>query len=130
MLYDLQAEFHGFQSLHLLLKYPALSFADEPKCDMLFRRYVSRCAAGKGRAVLEGVGLDSEAKEMCYKNHALDEEEAVQTGLTKWRNVSGDTATWEVLLSSMKYAEIGVQHINNLKQEVLKGADWQRDVYY
>lgn len=102
--------------------FPVHSISGQSKCDRFFREYVSRCAAGKGRAVLEGVGLETEAKEMCYKNHSLNEEEAVQTGLIYWRNKKGDTATWTVLLKSMKYAEIAVQKINELEKEILKGA--------
>ena len=36
-----------------------LSSADCPRYLMLFRKHVSRRAADKGRAVLEGVGLDA-----------------------------------------------------------------------
>ena len=89
---------------------------------MLFRTFVSKCAAGKGRAILEGVGLPAEVRDMCYTNHPLDEEEAVQSGLIRWRDRSGNSPTWTVLLESMKYAEIGVQHITKLKEELLKGA--------
>lgn len=95
---------------------------------MLFRTYISRCAAGKGRAILEGVGLQTEEKDMCYRNHPLDEEEAVQTGLIRWRNVNDSTSTWTVLLESMKYAGIAVQHIKSLKEEILKGAVCQLNV--
>ena len=89
---------------------------------MLFRTFISKCAAGKGRAILEGVGLSAEARDMCYNNHPLNEEEAVQAGLIKWRNGGGNSPTWTVLLGSMEYAEIAVQHINKLKEELLKGA--------
>ena len=89
---------------------------------MLFRTFVSKCAARKGRAILEGVGLPAVVRDMCYTNHPLDEEEAVQSGLIRWRNGSGNSPTWTVLLESMTYAEIGVQHIKKLKEELLKGA--------
>ena len=89
---------------------------------MLFRRFVSRNAAGRGRAVLEGVGLSHETIQMCYKNSSQDEEEAIQSGLMKWRDGSGDSPTWEVLIEAMGYAEIGVQHIQGMKEELLKGA--------
>ena len=98
------------------------AFTGHQKCDMLFRIFVSECAAGKGRAILEGVGLSAEARDMCYTNHPLNEEEAVQSGLIKWRNGGGNSPTWAVLLESMKYAKIGMQHIKKLKEEVLKGA--------
>lgn len=84
--------------------------------------YVSRKAAGKGRAILEGVGLLPEAIDMHYVDHPLQEEEAVQPGLLTWRNGGGDTPTWEVLLEAMQYAEMGVQHVEALKEELLKGA--------
>ena len=82
---------------------------------------MSRNAANKGRAVLEGVGLSPEAIEMCYTNCPRNEEEAVQSGLLKWRAGEGVSPTWAVLLEAMDYAEIGVQHISALEEEVLKG---------
>ena len=50
----------------------------------LFRTHVSRKAAGKARAVLEGVELDAAAIDACVSAHPQNDEEAVQTGLTKW----------------------------------------------
>ena len=85
---------------------------------------MSRKAAGKGRAILEGVGLLPEVIQMCYVDHPQQEEEAVQSGLLIWRNGGGDEPTWAVLLEAMKYAEIGVQHVTSLKEELLKGALW------
>ncbi|MDA8002867.1 MAG: hypothetical protein MPL62_16410 [Alphaproteobacteria bacterium] len=82
----------------------------------LFRRHVSRTAAGKGRAVLEGVELDTATITACIKGNPLDEEEAVQSGLTKWSGGQGlQPPTWEVLLDAMEYAQISQQHINDLK---------------
>ena len=86
---------------------------------MLFRRCVSQNAAGKDRAVLEGVGLSSEVIEMCYRDYK--EEEAVQSGLNRWRGGNGTSPTWAVLLDAMDYAELSVQHIS-----VLKGGGPQR----
>ena len=83
---------------------------------------MSRTAAGNGHAVLEGVGLSREAIQMCYKNAPLDEEEAIQSGLMKWRDGYGDSPTWEVLIKAMDYAKIGVQHISAMKEELCKGA--------
>ena len=40
----------------------------------LFRQYVSRKAATKGRAVFEGVGLLTETIGVCFTSHPLDEE--------------------------------------------------------
>ena len=88
---------------------------------MLLRTYVSQNAASKGRAVLEGVGLSSEAIEMCYTNWPRNEEEAVQSGLFRWRAGEGASPTWAVLLEAMHYAKINVQHISALEDEVLKG---------
>ena len=82
---------------------------------------MSRTAAGNGRAVLEGVGLTYEMIEMCYKNSPQNEEEAIQSGLMKWRNGSGDSTTWAVLIEAMKYARIGTQHVEAMKKELLEG---------
>ena len=89
---------------------------------MLFRSHVSRQAAGKGRAVLEGVGLLSEVIDMCYVDHHRSEEEAVQAGLIIWRRGGGDSPTWGVLIDSMKYAQIDVHQLKALEEELLKGA--------
>ena len=88
---------------------------------MLLRTFVSRNAAGKGWAILEGVGLSSEVRDMCYTDHPLNEEEAVQSGLIKWRDSNVGTPTWTVLLRAMEYGGIGVQHIRKLKEELVKG---------
>ena len=82
---------------------------------------MSQTAAGNGRAVLEGVGLTYETIEMCYKNSPQNEEEVIQSGLLKWRNGSGDSTTWAVLIEAMDYAQIGTQHIEAMKKELLKG---------
>ena len=72
--------------------------------------------------MLEGVGLASEAIRMCYSNSLHDEEEAVQSGLNRWKDGEGVTpATWNVLFEAMDYAGIAVQHITSLEEEVLKG---------
>ena len=52
--------------------------ADRPDHLILFRKYVSRKAATKGRAVLEGVGLLTETIDACFSTHPQDEEGAVQ----------------------------------------------------
>ena len=48
--------------------------ADHPDHLILFRKYVSRKAATKGRAVLEGVGLLTGTIDACFSSHPLDEE--------------------------------------------------------
>ena len=88
---------------------------------MMLRTYVSKVAAGNGRAILEGIGLTSEMRDVCYINNPLNVEEAIQCGLLKWKEGSGNSPTWAVLLKAMEYAEIAVQHITKLKEEILKG---------
>ena len=93
--------------------------ADRPDHLILFRKYVSRQAAKKGRAVLEGVGLHTETIDACFSGHLLDEEGAVQEGQSKWS--SGQIykpPTWEVLFSAMEYAKIAQQHIDDLRKEL------------
>ena len=81
--------------------------------------YVSRKSAGKGRAVLEGLGLTSETIAACYNRHPLDEEEVVQYGLNKWaEGHHGYSPTWKVLIEAMAYAGIGQQHCKRLKEEL------------
>ena len=83
----------------------------------LFRKYVSRKAATKGRAVLEGVGLDSCSIQASF--NSTSEEAAVQDGLIKWKDGQGrQPPTWEVLISAMEYAELAQQHIEDLKKEL------------
>ena len=69
----------------------------------LFRTRVSRNAANKGRAVLEGVELSAQTIEACFNSHPLNEEEAVQAGLTQWSGGQGrQPPTWEVLIEAME----------------------------
>ena len=94
---------------------PSLS-ADRPNHLMLFRMHVSRTAAGKGRAVLEGVWLDAPTIEACFINDPKNVEEAVQAGLTKWAGGQGrQPPTWGVLVEAMEYAEIDSKQIQDLK---------------
>ena len=77
---------------------------------------MSRKAALKGRAVLEGVGLHTHTVDACFSNYPLDEEGAVQEGLSKWSDGQGrQPPTWQVLLEAMDYAEIAQKHVNGLK---------------
>ena len=93
--------------------------ADHPDHLILFRTYVSRKAATKGRAVLEGVGLLTETIDACFTSHPLDEEGAVQAGLTRWSGGQGrQPPTWEVLISAMEYAKIAQQYSENLRKEL------------
>ena len=90
--------------------------ADCPNYLMLFRRHVSRTAAGKERAVLEGVWLDAPTIEACFVNNPQKVEAAVQAGLTEWVGGKGrQPPTWGVLVEAMEYAEIDSKHIQDLK---------------
>ena len=93
---------------------------DRPDYLILFRTYVSRNAAGKGRAVLEGVGLDSSAIEACFQGNPLKDEEAVQAGLIKWTDGGRKVfpPTWGVLIGAMEYAGVGQQYIAGLKTKL------------
>ena len=80
---------------------------------------MSRKAAGKGRAVLEGLGLNAATITTCIKDNPQDVEEAVQVGIIKWLHGSGvQPPTWAKLLEAMDYARIGQQHIKELKEEL------------
>ena len=92
--------------------------ADRPDYLVVFRVYVSRRARGKGRTVLEGVGLDSDTIAACFRSNPLDEEEAVQDGLIRWKDSQGVSPTWKVLVEAMEYAGIAQQHIQSLKAEL------------
>ena len=113
--------FHCVYSMRAKCPYLIPSWVGHKQCAMLFRRFVSRTAAGCGRAVLEGVGLSHETIQMCYNKSSQNEEEAIQSGLLKWRDGKGDSPTWEVLIETMEYAEIGLQHIKEMKRELFKG---------
>ena len=104
---------------NLAVKGLALS-ADCPDHIKLFRRYVSRKAAGKARAVLEGVGLETSTIDACFSAHPLNDEEIVQAGLVKWRDSQGNKLppTWEVLISAMEYAGMAQQHVKELKEKL------------
>ena len=95
------------------------SFADRRDQLVLFRTYVSRKAAGKGRAVLEGVGLCTTTIDACFCSHPRDEEEAVQAGLVKWSGGLGlQPPTWQVLLEAMTFAQIAQEHVQGLKEKL------------
>ena len=90
--------------------------ADHSDHLILFRKYVSRNAATKGRAVLEGVGLLTETIDACFSSHPLDEEGAVQAGLTRWSGGQGhQPPTWQVL-EAMTFAQIAQEHVQGLKK--------------
>ena len=97
------------------------SNADHPRHLMLLRKYVSRRAAGKGRAVLEGVGLDAPTIVACFTAHPLNEEGAVQEGLTKWCGGSSgfQPPTWRVLIEAMEYAVFAQYFVQNLIRDLV-----------
>ena len=84
---------------------------------MFFRRRVSQQAWGKGRALLEALGLSGAQIAKCYGMHPLNEEESVQHGLQMWVE-GGTNTTWEDLLKAMDTAEINVQQREGLKEEL------------
>ena len=93
------------------------SFVDHHDQLVLFRTHVSRTAAGKGRAVLERVGLCTTTIDACFCSHPLDEEGAVQAGLVKWSGGQGrQPPTWQVLLEAMTFARIAQEHVQGLKK--------------
>ena len=85
---------------------------------VLFRKHISRQAAGKGKAILEWVGLTQPEIRLCYQNNPLNEEEAIQDGLNKWRETHSDCCTWQVLLGAMEFAGIAQQHCSELVEEL------------
>ena len=92
------------------------SLADRADHAVLLRKYVSRQSAGKGRAVLEAVGLDLPAIDRCYVDNPRSEEEAIQSGLRKW--VDSRHATWEVLIDAMEDGGIAVEYIDKLRKKL------------
>ena len=95
-----------------------LCVADCKRCAVLFRKYISRKASGKGKAILEFVGLTSQEIKLCYENNPLNEEEAIQDGLNKWHESCVDHCTWQVLLNAMEFAGIAQQHCKELVEEL------------
>ena len=86
---------------------------------ILFRTYVSRPSAGKGRAVLEGIGLAPETIRACYGRYPLEEEDAVQDGLIRWaEGHHGSSPTWMMLLNAMEYAGVAQHHCQGLRDKL------------
>ena len=84
---------------------------------VLLRRRVSQQAWGKGRALLEALGLSGAQIAKCYGMHPLNEEEAVQHGLQVWLE-GGTNTTWEALLKAMETAKIDMQQREGLKEDL------------
>ena len=86
---------------------------------VILRRHVSSKAAVRGRALLELLGFDTAEIETFYANNPCNVEEAVHVGVLKW--VERDPPkTWKVLTEAMKDADIAQQHIEELKEHLLK----------
>ena len=93
--------------------------ADHPDYRQLFRIHVSKQAAGKAKAVLEGVNLDEGTIRACFRANPLNDVETVQDGLTRWTGGQGrQPPTWGVLIAAMQYADIAQQHIQSLREEL------------
>ena len=78
---------------------------------------MSRQACGRGRALLEALGLSGAEIAKCYSMHPLNEEESVQQGLQVWME-GGANTTWDALLKAMETAGIAVQQRDGLKEEL------------
>ena len=78
---------------------------------------MSRQAWGKGRALLEALGLTGAQIARCYGMHPLNEEESVQEGLQVWIE-GGRNTTWGDLLRAMETAGIAIQQRDGLKEEL------------
>ena len=76
-----------------------------------------RQAWGKGRALLEALGLTGAQIARCYGMHPLNEEESVQEGLHAWIE-GGRNTTWGDLLRAMETAGIAIQQRDGLKEEL------------
>ena len=87
---------------------------------MLFRKHVSRKAAGKGRVLLEVLLCDAAEVEKCFEDNSQNEERAVQTGLVKWMGgrVDHQPPTWKVLLEAMDFAKFDKQHVQSLSKDL------------
>ena len=83
----------------------------------LFRKYVSRQAAGKGKTLLAALRLPPESIAAFYAQLDKSEIEAVQAGLIAWQGRASEP-TWAVLLKAMKVAGIAVEHRDDLKEEL------------
>ena len=82
---------------------------------------MSRQAYGKGRALLEALGLTRAQINKYYGMYPLNEEESVQDGLQAW--IDGEiNATWIDLLEAMKTAGISIQQCVKLRKELCSNA--------
>ena len=81
------------QMKHQIRSVPhSVSIAGCKRYAVLFRKHISRQGAGKGKAVLECVGLTREQIKLCYQSNPLNEEEAIQMACTSGRRLKVTTA--------------------------------------
>ena len=80
---------------------------------------MSSKAAVRGRALLELLGFDTAEIDTFYANNPSNVEEAVHVGLLKWVERE-PPKTWKVLTEAMKDADIAQQHVEGLKEHLLK----------
>ena len=78
---------------------------------------MSQQACGKGRTLLEALGLSASQIAKCFGMQPLNVEEAVQHGLKMWLE-EGTNTTWEGLLEAMETARINAYIRERLKEEL------------
>ena len=96
---------------------PAVDAVDFKNHPVLLRRYVSRQAYGKGRALLEALGLSTAKIKKYYGMYPLNEEESVQEGILAWIGEHLNS-TWGDVLNAMKVAGIDIQQCKGLEEEL------------
>ena len=104
--------------LKTLVQSCPISVTDCENHAVLFRKYVSRKGACKGKALLECLGLTLSQINFCYENNPRNEEAAIQDGLNKWWETNGDQCTWQILLDAMKSADVAQQDCKELVEEL------------
>ena len=71
-----------------LLVPPSVSTAACETHAFIFRKYISGKSAGKGKALLECMGLSPDEIKFCYQSNPLDEDQSIQDSLNQ---VVGDS---------------------------------------
>lgn len=84
---------------------------------MLFRKYVSNNAAGRGKALLAALELTPAEIARVYGSIDKSEIEAVQAGLLKWQE-RASVPTWAVLLEAMDQSGFAKEHCKGLEKRV------------
>ena len=96
---------------------PAVDAVDFKNHPVVVRRYVSRQAYGKGRALLEALGLSTAKIKKYYGMYPLNEEESVQEGILAWIGEHLNS-TWGDVLNAMKVSGIAIQQCKGLEEEL------------